>query len=226
MTAEQIIAIATKEIGVSEYPPTSNNVKYNTWFYGHEVSGASYPWCATFICWLFKGTGLVPKTASCANMLEYFEVNNQIVKTPKAGDLVFFKYSTNNRRTNHVGLVIAVNGDAITTIEGNTSKTSQDNGGKVMKRTRKSCIVAYARPRYDNALSVDIRTRKTVRMGSRGDDVRYLQQKLASFGYHVGGTDGIFGVNTCNAVIEFQSDHGLVADGVVGAKTWAKIDEN
>ena len=159
-------------------------------------------------------------------MLEYFEVNNQIVKTPKAGDLVFFKYSTNNRRTNHVGLVIAVNGDAITTIEGNTSKTSQDNGGKVMKRTRKSCIVAYARPRYDNALSVDIRTRKTVRMGSRGDDVRYLQQKLASFGYHVGGTDGIFGVNTCNAVIEFQSDHGLVADGVVGAKTWAKIDEN
>ena len=226
MTVEQIIAIATKEIGVSEYPPTSNKVKYNEWFYGHSVSGASYPWCATFICWLFKGTGLVPKTASCANMLEYFEVNNQIVKTPKAGDLVFFKYSTNNRKVNHVGLVISVNGKTITTIEGNTSQSSNDNGGKVMKRTRKSCIVAYARPRYDNSSTVDISPRKTLRMGSVGIDVKFLQTKLTELGYHVGGIDGIFGVTTCNAVIEFQSDHGLVADGVVGAKTWAKIDEN
>ena len=224
MTVEQIIAIATKEIGVCENPPTSNKVKYNDWFYGHSVSGTSYPWCATFICWLFKGTGLVPKTASCANMLEYFEVNNQIVKKPIPGDLVFFKYSTNNRRTNHVGLVIAVNGDTITTIEGNTSKTSQDNGGKVMKRTRKSCIIAYARPRYENIGSSDLTPRKTIWMGSRGEDVKYLQQKLASFGYHVGGADGIFGVNTCNAVIEFQTDHKLHADGIVGVNTWAKIE--
>lgn len=224
MTVEQIIAIATKEIGVCENPPSSNKVKYNDWFYGHSVSGTSYPWCATFICWLFKGTGLIPKTASCANMLEYFEGNNQIVKKPMPGDIVFFKYSTNNRRVNHVGLVIAVNGDTITTIEGNTSKTSQDNGGKVMKRTRKSCIVAYARPRYDNTEHFDLTPRKTVRMGSRGEDVKYLQQKLSSFGYHVGGIDGIFGVNTCNAVIDFQTDHKLHADGVVGDKTWAKID--
>ena len=61
-------------------------------------------------------------------------------------------------------------------------------------------------------------------MGSKGDDVKYLQTKLALFGYHVGGADGIFGVNTCNAVIDFQSDHGLVADGIVGSNTWAKIE--
>lgn len=225
MTAEEIIAIATKEIGVCENPPTSNKVKYNDWFYGHSVSGTSYPWCATFICWVFKGTGLVPKTASCQNMLEYFEGSNQIVKNPKAGDIVFFKYSTNNRRTNHVGLVIAVNGSTITTIEGNTSQTSQDNGGKVLKRTRKANIVAYARPKYEGVSTVDISGRKTLRMGSRGDDVKYLQSRLVALGYHVGGIDGIFGVNTCNAVIDFQSDHGLHADGVVGVKTWAKIGE-
>lgn len=224
MTAEQIIAIATKEIGVCENPPSSNKVKYNDWFYGHSVSGTSYPWCATFICWVFRGTGLVPKTASCANMLGYFEDNKQIVKKPIPGDLVFFKYSTNNRKTNHVGLVIAVNGSTITTIEGNTSQTSQDNGGKVLKRTRKANIVAYARPRYESVGSSDLTPRKTVRMGSRGDDVKYLQSKLASFGYHVGGVDGIFGVNTCNAVIDFQTDHNLHADGIVGEKTWAKIE--
>lgn len=220
MTANKIIEKAQREVGVCESPANSNNVKYNTWFYGHEVSGASYPWCAVFISWLFDQTGLCPKTASCAQMMEHFEANNQITKSPQAGDIVFFRYSTNSRRTNHVGLVIDVKGNTITTIEGNTSKDSNDNGGKVMRRKRSSKIVGYARPAYEGATL----TRKTVRMGSRGDDVKYLQSRLAYYGYHVGGIDGIFGVNTCNAVLDFQKDHGLVADGIVGAKTWAKID--
>ena len=220
ITAKSIIAKAQKEVGTAEFPANSNNVKYNTWFYGHEVSGASYPWCAVFVSWLFDGTGICPKTASCAQMHEYFENNGQVVKTPQVGDIVFFRYSTNNRRTNHVGIVVDVKGNTLTTIEGNTSKDSNDNGGKVMRRKRSSKIVALARPKYSDAVFVH----KTVRMGSKGDDVRYLQTRLASYGYHVGGIDGIFGVNTCNAVIEFQSDHGLVADGIVGAKTWNKIE--
>ena len=219
ITAKDIIDRAQKEVGVFEHPANSNNVKYNTWFYGKEVSGASYPWCAVFISWLFKDTNLVKKTASCVQMLEWFEANNRIVSRPQAGDIVFFRYKTNNRRTNHVGLVIGVSGKQITTIEGNTSTSSNDNGGKVMRRKRTSNIVGYARPKYDG-VTVE---RKTVRMGSRGEDVKFLQSKLASFGYHVGGIDGIFGVNTCNAVIDFQSDHGLVADGVVGNKTWEKL---
>lgn len=151
MTAKQIIEKAKAEIGVHEAPPNSNNVKYNTWYYGHEVSGAAYPWCAVFISWLFKAEqGLCKKTASCADMLAWFEARNQIVKDPQAGDIVFFKYKTNNRRTNHVGLVVSVSPDGrtINTIEGNTSITSQDNGGKVMQRNRYSNIVAYARPKY------------------------------------------------------------------------------
>ena len=35
--------------------------------------------------------------------------------------------------------------------------------------------------------------------------------------------DGIFGKLTEEAVKEFQRSHGLVADGIVGEKTWAKI---
>jgi hypothetical protein len=147
--AQKIIEKAQKEIGVMESPPNSNNVKYNTWYYGHEVSGAAYPWCAVFISWLFDGTGLVKKTASCADMLEWFEAHSQIVKNPIPGDLVFFRYSTNSRRTNHVGLVVDVKGNTITTIEGNTSKDSNDNGGRVMRRKRSGKIVGYARPKYD-----------------------------------------------------------------------------
>ena len=151
MTVYQVISIAKAEVGTKESPPNSNNVKYNTWYYGKPVSGSAYPWCATFISWLFKDEpALLKKTASCANMLSWCEKNNLMVSKPEPGCIVFFKYSTNNRRTNHVGLVIKTNPNgSITTIEGNTSKTSNDNGGAVMERVRTSNIVAYAMPKYD-----------------------------------------------------------------------------
>lgn len=144
-----IINRAYNEVGVSENPANSNNVKYNTWYYGKEVSGSAYPWCAVFISWLFRNNvDLCPKTASCLTMLEWFEKRNQIVTNPEPGDIVFMKFSTNNRRTNHIGIVIGTKDNMIFTIEGNTSNSSQDNGGKVMKRTRTKNIVAFARPKY------------------------------------------------------------------------------
>lgn len=163
MTAKQIIDRAKAEIGTHEAPPNSNNVKYNTWYYGHPVVGPEYPWCAVFISWLFKAEqGICPRTASCVNMLAWFEKKRQIVNKPQAGDIVFFKYNTNNRRTNHVGLVVSVSDDGhtINTIEGNTSISSQDNGGKVMQRNRYSNIVAYARPAYQQGTLTNITDHK------------------------------------------------------------------
>lgn len=191
MTAKQIIDIAKKEIGTKESPPDSNNVKYNTWFYGHPVSGSQYPWCATFISWLYKAEqGLCKKTASCVDMLDWFEKRGQVVKNPQAGDIVFFKYSTNNRRTNHVGLVVSVSANCINTIEGNTSaKGSQDNGGMVMQKNRYSNIVAYARPKYQEGTLTNISDHKPLeeiakeviqgKWGS-GNDRR---QRLSNAGY-------------------------------------------
>lgn len=191
MTAKQIIDIAKREIGTKESPPDSNNVKYNTWFYGHPVSGSQYPWCATFISWLYKAEqGLCKKTASCVDMLDWFEKRGQVVKNPQAGDIVFFKYSTNNRRTNHVGLVVSVSANCINTIEGNTSaKGSQDNGGMVMQKNRYSNIVAYARPKYQEGTLTNISDHKPLeeiakeviqgKWGS-GNDRR---QRLSNAGY-------------------------------------------
>lgn len=59
----------------------------------------------------------------------------------------------------------------------------------------------------------------TLRYGSRGDEVKRLQT-LLNAGLKV---DGIFGVNTLNAVKAFQKETGLVVDGIVGPKTWAKL---
>lgn len=55
--------------------------------------------------------------------------------------------------------------------------------------------------------------------GSKGEIVKSLQESLAKLGYKVGKIDGIFGEKTEQAVVNFQEDHGLYADGIVGEST-------
>lgn len=57
------------------------------------------------------------------------------------------------------------------------------------------------------------------KMGSRSEEVKNIQQVLKDQDYYNGKIDGIFGTATKNAVISFQKDYGLVADGIVGEKT-------
>ena len=153
-TVNQVLALAQSQVGTTEYPPNSNNVVYNTAYYGKEVSGSNYPWCAVFVWWVFAQFNpcLVKKTASCIDMGQWFKDNGKWGATPHVGDVVFFKFNTNSRWTNHVGIVKEVldGGAKIITIEGNTSQSSDDNGGAVMERTRTSNIVGYGRPAYSS----------------------------------------------------------------------------
>jgi peptidoglycan hydrolase-like protein with peptidoglycan-binding domain len=64
-----------------------------------------------------------------------------------------------------------------------------------------------------------------LRKGSTGEEVKQLQQALKDLGYDPGGIDGQFGSTTEVAVMAFQTDHGLTADGIVGDTTWLNIDE-
>ena len=60
---------------------------------------------------------------------------------------------------------------------------------------------------------------QVLKYGSRGEDVKTLHRALNLY------VDGIFGSLTKEAVVQFQKENGLVADGIVGEKTWAKINE-
>lgn len=222
---------------------------------------------------------LVKKTESCLQMLEWFEANHQIVDFPLPGDIVFYKYPTNNRRTNHVGLIHHVNSENdFNTYEGNTSINSNDNGGSVMdrKRTKKN-VVAFARPKYANKDQINRliaiasgevgmseyppnsnnvkyntwyygrqvmgknypwcatfisyifsqldggdATLPTLRLGNKGEYVKNLQLILTIKGYKL-NPDGDFGPLTLTAVKDFQKQHSLVCDGVVGQKTWNEL---
>lgn len=66
--------------------------------------------------------------------------------------------------------------------------------------------------------------RPSLRRGDEGEDVRELQEKLASFGYSVGEIDGRFGYLTEDALMEFQRDHRLRVDGIAGPQVWAALD--
>jgi len=69
----------------------------------------------------------------------------------------------------------------------------------------------------------DKMARSIIRIGSIGEDVKYLQQSLTSLGYSAGSIDGIFGSKTQTAVKSFQKAKGLV---VVGNNTWAAINKD
>lgn len=62
--------------------------------------------------------------------------------------------------------------------------------------------------------------RQTLKFGSSGVDVTFLQQRLTARGYAVGNIDGIFGIKTLEAVKAFQAENNISVDGIVGPVTW------
>lgn len=64
---------------------------------------------------------------------------------------------------------------------------------------------------------------RALRLGSRGQDVQHLQERLNTLGFDAGLQDGIFGVQTQQAVIQFQTSQGLEADGIVGLATYSAL---
>jgi hypothetical protein len=88
---------------------------------------------------------------------------------------------------------------------------------------------AYRENRYDERLAAAYRRHSPagaeggfanllLRQGSRGEAVKALQLKLGV------PADGIFGAKTRRAAIDFQRQHSLRPDGIVGPNTWAALE--
>jgi peptidoglycan hydrolase-like protein with peptidoglycan-binding domain len=80
---------------------------------------------------------------------------------------------------------------------------------------------------YDTAVSTaldtDISEFQRLSFGSKGLLVQYLQQKLKDLGYYRGFVDGFYGVQTKQAVINYQQNTRLFVDGVVNSDTWVSL---
>ena len=151
-TVSELLEIARRQIGVKECPPNSNNVRYNTWYYGREVSGAAYPWCMVFVQWVFDQAKvkLPIRTASCGALMRAAQAAGcWVTGDYRPGDVVIYDFP-GGAATDHCGIVESVDGTYISAIEGNTSSASDADGGAVERRARKFAqIVGAVRPSYD-----------------------------------------------------------------------------
>ncbi len=162
--AQQMVNYELSQLGIGDYKG-NNNVKYNTWYYGRNVSGNGYAWCMAFqayCCNQITGSNnAIPKTASCTSAVNIFKSRGQFQYSkyyggnyaPKAGDLVYY---TNGSKFSscHVGMIISasVNG-YLQTVEGNI--VCSDGNYKVVKFTNNPkrtinsrYVLGYATPNY------------------------------------------------------------------------------
>jgi len=256
---KKVLDIARAEIG---YHETGDNVtKYaaemdrTNWYNGPKNG---FAWCDVFYDWLFYkafgdslGKQMICQPsgsagAGCLYSANYYKQAGRWTNVPEDGAQIFFTYSPGEY--SHTGIVESVNGNTVTTIEGNTS----DQVARRQYAVGSSNIAGYGIPRWELATgssssepvtpvtpssggsdssstpSVD---NSIIRKGARGAKVKELQEKLISLGYSCGpdGADGDFGNNTRSAVIEFQKKafpgDESEWDGEVGPKTRAALEE-
>ena len=225
-----VLSQAKKWIGTKEDPAGSNNVIFNTDYYGRPVSGSAYPWCCAFIWDVFRMANASElfydgkKTAYCPTVESFYRSIGRWFSTPKVGDLALFGWG--GKVAQHIGIVEAVDGNVITTIEGNTSMTSNDNGGAVMRRTRTtSNCTGFARPAYGSevdSVAVDVSDFPDLYWGDRGAYVTLLQNALTLRGFPTNVTN-VFDDETQSQVLAFQKAFQLLIDGIVGQQTWTAL---
>lgn len=162
-SANDILTLAASYIGVKENPPNSNNVIFNTHYYGGPVNSPNLHWCVAFVWDIFRMTGASAlfygggKTASCSTLWAYHKGRGQEVRDFKPGDIVFFDFSGGKKKTEHVGIVESLDGGYITTIDGNTGTGSEANGGAVMRRKRALKYVTCGyRPKYEDEKRTEV----------------------------------------------------------------------
>lgn len=176
---------------------------------------------------------------------------NENTYLPKSGDIICFDWQTTNPQADatgwadHIGIVESVQNGYVYTIEGNTS------GGIVARKVYPldyACIRGYARPDYlSNSTTVityePVNPNTTtadnidgdavvqisdpeLKIGSKGDAVKRMQELLIANGYSCGsdGADGVFGNETHMALLNFQTAHNLTPDGVYGEKSKAVLE--
>lgn len=172
-----VVDLAESEVGYHEKASNANlddpsgNSGGNNWtkyardldalpnFYNGKKNG--YAWCDIFVDWLFvqcfgaeRGRQMLYQPeqsagAGCLYSAGYFKQANAFHRTnPRVGDQVFFSYSPGEY--SHTGIVVDVNGNTITTVEGNTS----DSVGRRTYETSNRSIAGYGTPNWSLAVEI------------------------------------------------------------------------
>lgn len=202
--------------------------KYGSKWIGHRVAD-----CSGLFSWAFKELGGYMYHGSNTIWDKYCVAKGELVKGKrddgrelKPGTAIF-THNVKKGNRGHIGLYIG---------DGWVIEASGTINGVIKSKLTISKWVEWGELKgvdYDN-VPADIITEPednmaygTLRKGDKGPVVKYAQNLLIGKGYALPkyGADGDFGGETLNAVKAFQKANGLTADGVIGAKTWAKLQE-
>lgn len=235
---QKVVSLALDQVGTKEgannWNPYAEDPRI-TRLYGWNVQ--NQPWCCTFVSWLFMeafGEEIGSRiayggSAACATSASLYSQAGAWYQSPEVGDQIFFYYGG----INHTGIVVAVEGNTVITVEGNSS----DKVSRCSYVRGSPKIAGYGRPNWKLVTGEDPgemeqpkETEKkkqklelpTIRTGSKGIPVKLCQAALYQRGY-VLQVDGDFGQETWKTVLAFQQDAGLEQDAVVGPKTWKKL---
>jgi nucleoid-associated protein YgaU len=132
---------AKKYLGVSGRPN-----KFTQWYANKVASDSGFlraPWCDMFVSYVAMESGLskeVGRFAFCPFHVAWFKKQKRWGKTPKVGAIAFFDWDRDGK-ADHVGIVEAVKGNTVITIEGNK------NDG-VRRVVRSSGVLGYGYPPF------------------------------------------------------------------------------
>lgn len=233
-TAADAITVAAAQLGVHEDPAGSNEVAYNTWWVQQFGGQRAVAWCLRWCTWVLWHAGLQSVVAQgTRDFARRARAAGRLTRTPSVGAIVLM-FAGHKPGTGHAGLVEKIiNATTFQTLEGNTDEKGGRTGGKVMRKIRTLDALGadggFVAPAYDTpapapaAAPQPAPSRPTLRRGSKGNHVVYLQKMLGAHLINPGPEDGDFGPRVQRAVLQFQRSKGLAADGVVGPKTWAAL---
>lgn len=146
-TAKQMLDIERKFLNTSSY--LCNN-QFNTWYYGHAVSGNNYAWCMVFQQYCFRKEAKWTLPTVTANVgISWSGYTKTNKGNMKPGDLVIFDWENDNCR-DHIGMFEEwiTPGVTFNCLEGNTAISG--NYSYMKRRTRNvSSVHGYWRPPYE-----------------------------------------------------------------------------
>lgn len=176
--------------------------------------------CRGFVAWLLRQVGIEIEGEGATSMYNHAANWSERGEISDMPDVVCPVFKRTGSTMAHVGMHIG-GGEIIHCSAGVQTGRVTDSGW-----THYAIPAGlYAEIELESAGKLHVLP--TLRRGSRGDEVVYLQELLNAerFGVEI-SVDGIFGRATEALVKTFQEDRGLTVDGVVGPLTWAALEYN
>jgi len=145
------LVVAYAERHLAQHPREVGGENSGPWvrLYMKGLEGPAWPWCAGFATFVLQQAAetlgvpaTLPRVFGCDSLAGMAQTKGIFLQTKSAADFArveagtFFLVRKSPFHWQHIGIVAQVQGDAMTTIEGNTNDDGVPEGFEVCRRSR------------------------------------------------------------------------------------------